>query len=96
MKQKCRWIFDKTNRLRITLYLLLLMNDFVFLKVKKAWMFIFKLLINSFSFDDDLYQPVFNLHATKGRHSNNRLEVRNSWPPSRFSDSKTISIYIIG
>ena len=33
---------------------------------------------------------------TKGTHSNNRLEVRIFWPPSRFPASKTISNAMTG
>ena len=33
---------------------------------------------------------------TKGRRSNNRLKVRNLWPPNRFLASKTISNAMTG
>ena len=34
--------------------------------------------------------------STKGTYSNNRLELRNLWPPNRFAASKTLSNAMTG
>ena len=37
-----------------------------------------------------------NPQITKGTYSNNRLELRNLWPPNRFAASKTLSNAMTG